>query len=287
MKRRPDSTTSERELLAWLAEDGRVLALRDLAIWRKHGLLPPLASCGTGAGRTYYWRDPLIRKRARIAFDLLERTCQVDQALWGLWLRGYPVPAAKLRRAWLQCTRLRRPWQPMPALPDMQTQNTAASDDALLVQVTMALGKALPPDRRVATILEHAAARLGRFDNTSGAHLWSLLQMAGLALESSALLTNADDALLSMVQNHLRQAAGLLESSASEPDAWNGWLADRIGPPLALVILAMLRSGQAETLNALAAKLEAPGRRRSPARSPAYQLMVKPSASSATTPRSA
>lgn len=274
MKRRPDSTTSERELIAALADDGRLLALGDLANWRKHGLLPPLDSCGTGAGRAYYWRDPLIRKRARTAFDLLERNRQVDQALWGLWLRGFSVPAAKLRRAWRQCTRLRRPWLPMPALADQQARSTARADDAILAQVTMALGKALPPDRRVATILEHAAARLGRFENTSGTHLWSLLQMAGLALESSALLENTGDAELAAAQHHLRRAAGLLESSASEPDAWNGWLADRVGPPLALVILAMLRSGQATTLEALAAHLEAPGRRRPPARSPAHQIMV-------------
>src|SRR3569833_401225 len=106
MKRRPETTTSERELIAWLAEGGRVLPLNALAGWRKHGLLPPLDSCGTGAGRAYYWRDPLIRERARIAFALMERTCKVEQALWGLWLRGFPVPAAKLKRAWQQCAQL-------------------------------------------------------------------------------------------------------------------------------------------------------------------------------------
>src|SRR3569833_2544927 len=159
MKRRPETTTSERELIAWLAEGGRVLPLNALAGWRKHGLLPPLDSCGTGAGRAYYWRDPLIRERARIAFALMERTCKVEQALWGLWLRGFPVPAAKLKRAWQQCAQMSRPWLPMPELPAQQT-NTRDSG-TLLAQRTTMLGRTLPPDRRVALILEQASTSLG------------------------------------------------------------------------------------------------------------------------------
>lgn len=273
MKRRPESTTSERELIESLAAGGRVLALGALAGWRKHGLLPPLDSCGTGAGRAYYWRDPLICKRARTAFDLMEKNCHVDQVLWSLWLRGFPVSSVKLRRAWQQCNRLRKPWLPMPELPGQQFRTPALGDRALLGQLMQILGLALPPDRRVATIIEHAAVRLG-LDGASGPQLWSLLQMAGLALESSALLDSIDDALLTKAQIHLRLAADLLERSASETDAWNGWLADKVGPSLALVILAMLRSGQGETLDALAAKLEAPGRRHVPARAPLHQIMA-------------
>lgn len=274
MKRRPETTTSERELVDWLADSGRVLALGALAGWRKHGLLPPLDSCGTGAGRAYYWRDPLIRKRARTAFDLMERTGQVDQALWSLWLRGFPVPAAKLRRAWQQCNRLRRPWLPMPELPE-QRRAKERGPDALLTQVTQMLGRALPPDRRIAAIMDQAAARLGHAagpDGACGAHLWSLLQMAGMALESSALLDSADEALLTKAQYYMRLASGLLESCSGEADAWNNWLADRAGPSLALVVMAMLRSGQAETLETLALQMEAPGRRTAPAQASVYQI---------------
>ncbi len=270
MKRRSASTTSERELIESLAAAGRKLPLNALAGWRKHGLLPPLDSCGTGAGRAYYWRTPDIRSRARTVFDLLKRYNQIDQVLWSLWLRGFPVPAAKLRRAWRQCRRVRKPWLPLPELPEPPSCGASKGDGALLQQVTRMLGRSLPPDRRVATVFEHAASRLrhhgGSLDTASGTHLWSLLQMASLALESSALLDTADDALLEKAQHYLRLAARLLEDSASEPDAWNGWLAERVGPPLALIFMAMLRSGQAEDMDALAAQLEAPGRRHAPAR---------------------
>lgn len=273
MKRRPESTTSERELIEFLAADGRVLPLNTLAAWRKHGLLPPLDSCGTGAGRSYYWRDPLIRQRARTAFDLMERHSHIDRALWALWLRGFPVPAAKLRRAWQHCNRLRRPWLPMPDLPQPRTP-ARARDGALLAEITQILGRALPPDRRVADIIEQAAVRLGRagggINKACGSQLWPLLQMAGLSLESSALLDTADDALLEKVQRYLGLAAALLDASPSETGAWNDWLADRVGPPLALVIMAMLRSGQADKLEALAA--QAPGRRRAPAQAPLHHI---------------
>src|SRR3569833_3731570 len=152
MKRRPETTTSERELIAWLAEGGRVLPLNALAGWRKHGLLPPLDSCGTGAGRAYYWRDPLIRRRARAACDRMERTSHVDQTLWGLWLRGFPVPAAKLKRAWQHGTRLRRPWLPVADLADRHDK-ARCSKETLLTEVTRKLGRTLPTDRRDVAVL--------------------------------------------------------------------------------------------------------------------------------------
>lgn len=275
-KRRPETTTSERELIASLATGGRVLPLSALAAWRKHGLLPPLESYGTGAGRAYYWRDPEIGKRAGMAFDLMARHCQVDMALCGLWLRGFSVPAAKLRRAWRQCHRMRKRWMPPLALPEIPSRPATGGNGALVVQATRMLARALPPDRRVAALVEQAAAKLGRaggcFDAASGAQLWPLLQMAGMALESSALLDEMNDAKLQLAQRYLRLAAGLLGDCAGDASAWDDWLADAVGPPLALVILAMLRSGQAKTLEAMAAPLEAPGRRRAPAQTPLYRI---------------
>ena len=128
----------------------------------------------------------------------------------------------------------------------------------------------MPQDRRTAAVIEHAAAKLGRvggrFEGVSGALLWALLQMAGLALESSTLIDDADDSSLLVTQQYMRQAAILLEASDSESDAWNGWLANHLGPPLALVILALVRSGQTEILELLAEETERLGRQSLPSR---------------------
>lgn len=271
MKRRPDSTTSERELVFALAEGGRAISLATLAGWRKQGLLPALASHGSGAGRSYYWREPDILAQACAAFDLLEQHCRNDMALRGLWLRGFSVPAVQLTRAWQQIGKLNRRWRPGIVLAD-KTPGPAINDTgAILAHATRLLGNTLAPDRRIAAIIAKAAARLhgtgGAFDDMPGADLWALLQMSGLALETSVLMAEADDALLDDAQRYLRPAARLLEASAGGGDAWNGWLAEHIGPPLALVILALLRSGQRGTLDTLAGCLEEADRPAGPARS--------------------
>jgi hypothetical protein len=267
MKRRPESTTSERELILALAEGGRAVPLASLALWRKHGLMPPLGSCGVGRGRSYYWREPDIRARARIVFDLLEKQSHVDAALWSLWLRGFPVAAERLRRAWRESARLRMRWAPATVSPK-QSYDGSQGAGSVLIQATRLMGNAFPPDRRTAAVIEHATARLARanarFDGVSGANLWTLLQMAGLALESSDLLETIDEDGLAAAQPYLRLAASLLEDSAGESDAWNGWLAERVGPPLTLVILALLRSGQKSVLEDVARHLDDKGQQRRP-----------------------
>src|ERR1700722_11339795 len=53
---RPETSTSERQLVLARAASGRRVSLEQLAAWRKDGLLPPLASHGIrAAGRCYYW----------------------------------------------------------------------------------------------------------------------------------------------------------------------------------------------------------------------------------------
>jgi hypothetical protein len=272
MKRRPDSTTSERELVFALAESGRAVCLATLAGWRKQGLLPPLASHGSGAGRSYYWREPDIRRQACAAFDLLERHCRADMALRGLWMRGFHIPAPQLRRAWQQIGKTNRRWRPGVAISDKSAPGPAITGiGTILVHATRLLGNTLSPDQRIAAIIARAAMRLnrttGQFDNMSGANLWSLLQMAGLALESSVIMAEVDDSLLAETQRYLAMAIKLLDESAGDADAWNCWLAERVGPPLALVILALLQSGQRAALDAVSGCLEEADRPARPARS--------------------
>lgn len=279
MKRRPDSTTSERELVLALAEGGRTVSLATLAGWRKHGLLPALASHGNGAGRSYYWREPDILPQARAAFDLLERHCRTDMALRGLWMRGFHVPAARLTRAWRQIDKLNRHWAPDFAPCDKALPGPAITGaGAILAHATRLLSNSLTPDRRIAALIEHAAARLhrasGPIDSLSGANLWALLQMSGLVLQSSALMTEADDGLLGEAQRYLGLAAAALRAGTGDADAWHDWLAEPVGPPLALVILALLRAGQQTTLDTLAAGLEETDRPAGPARALGHHAMA-------------
>lgn len=70
--------------------------------------MPPLASCGTGSGRTYYWSDASVVEQARTAYDALAHYGRIDCALVMVWLSGFSVPLQRLRRA-LQNRRRRPP----------------------------------------------------------------------------------------------------------------------------------------------------------------------------------
>ncbi|MCP6726176.1 hypothetical protein NL526_29380, partial [Klebsiella pneumoniae] len=57
-------------------------------------------SHGTGAGRSYYWREPDIQAQAERVHDALERHGRIDEALITVWLAGFDVPLERVRRAW-------------------------------------------------------------------------------------------------------------------------------------------------------------------------------------------
>jgi hypothetical protein len=90
-----------------LAKTGRRVDLHDLSAWRRSGLLPPFASCGTGAGRSYYWRELHICRQAELVFDALARSRRVDAALIAVWFAGFHVPLSSLRRSLLHRMRNR------------------------------------------------------------------------------------------------------------------------------------------------------------------------------------
>jgi hypothetical protein len=108
VKKRPLDTTSERQLLFALLAAGRKAGLADLRAWRKAGLLPPLASHGTGAGRSYYWREPDIQAQTERVHDALQRHGRIDEALIAVWLAGFDVPLERLRRAWANRAKMSR-----------------------------------------------------------------------------------------------------------------------------------------------------------------------------------
>ena len=77
--------------------------LRTLTDWRQKGLLPPLAraSAGRGKGVRMFWRDDPLDQA--IAVDwLLADSGQANEAVFGLWLSGYPVDHAAAKSAWVE-----------------------------------------------------------------------------------------------------------------------------------------------------------------------------------------
>ena len=79
---RPQTSTSERQLIFGLAASGRKVSLEELALWRKNGLLPPLASYGPKTPiRSYYWYEPDILARAELVFDALKDEVEVLKPL--------------------------------------------------------------------------------------------------------------------------------------------------------------------------------------------------------------
>lgn len=260
MKRRPPSSTSERELIDLLAKGGRVVPLAALAGWRKCGLLPPLSSYGLRqAGRSYYWSESDILRRAEVVFDLLERHVQIDWVLWGLWLRGFSLPAERLRRVWPQCNRARKRWSQTHSAPIKYRPPESVGESALQ-QLVDTLGQTLPFERHVSKIIDKAVTRLDRpggpFYGISRAAVWPLLQMAAYAMENSTVLKDADDKRLAEAQQYLQVASAVLEDCSGEPNSWNNWLAESAGPPLALVILALLGAGQRKALDELTEHLQ-------------------------------
>ncbi len=196
MPGRSHSTTSERELVVALAQEGRIVTLANLAGWRKEGLLPALASqgLGTGKGRAYYWNEPEIVAHACATFDLLRKYGRPETVLWMLWLHGFAVPIAQFRRAWAARSRNRMVWTtrlapPLQAEPEtlrklvqpgLQGQGGATQ---ILLRATLALSANLVPDdgdaAAITRVVERALAWISRTnslstqeDDRAAEHLW-------------------------------------------------------------------------------------------------------------------
>lgn len=233
---------SERQLVVAMAASGRSLALPQLVRWRGDGLLPPLASTGSGNGRCYYWREPDILEQARAAYDALHHHGRVDAALITLWLNGFAVPLPRLRRAWQHGQKMRKARAVRRASPIKQTPTDLADalqHAALSAAATLA-PHAVPTD--ALAFLEMAGARLGLQGSAAIRQYWAMAQMTIAALADSALLQQASDDEL---QNAQRIAGTGLDFIFENSDAASrGDVVDALGEPLFLYALAMLCSGQ-------------------------------------------
>ncbi|HEY4075313.1 MAG TPA: hypothetical protein VGM26_00140 [Rhizomicrobium sp.] len=254
---------SERQLTVALAASGRDVALARLVIWRKEGLLPPLASSGVGSGRSYYWREPDILAQAEIVHDCLARHGRTDATIITLWLGGFRTPLTQLRRAWQHRARMRKEIAARKA-PVKVTTPTPDDLTNLLLGSLLSVGAALDVDAAapasVLPILETALAKLGHAKRERGElarHLWQLVSLAVAALETSSLIRDASDEHLAQAQHYLSAGLRFLQACGAD----SHFLAEQLAPSLFLYLLAMLHSGQEAALQTAAKQIASTGRR--------------------------
>ena len=248
VRTRPDTSTSERQLILALAAGGRDVSLEQLALWRKNGLLPPLASYGIRTqGRCYYWHEPDILARAELVHDALRKNGRNESATVSLWLHGFDVPPSRVRRAWLHRARQAAPARIRPVTGISHgTGSLAETLSGILLSATLhaaasmewTLDPAFPILRRAGAALGFAP---GRRDFETQLY-WQAATAMLLALSSSDVVHGASDDEMREAQGHLQ--VGLRFLAVFCRDESPAGMIESLGPPLFLFVLALLRSGQ-------------------------------------------
>lgn len=238
-----------------LAASGRWVSLDELALWRKNGLLPSLASYGPKTPiRAYYWCESDILARAELVYDTLRKHGRNEAVTISLWLHGFEVPLSRVRRAWLHRTKqmtsarirssngLSRPATAQArTLPDLLLAlalHTAVSIECIP-------GIALP-------VLRRAAAALGYGPGIRDAETllyWQTAMTMLLALGSSDVISSASDGEMLGAQRHLHVALIFLSGYCRDENP--AAMVEALGPALFLFILALFRSGQHSTVQAV------------------------------------
>jgi hypothetical protein len=240
VKKRSLDTTSERQLLCALLEGGRKAGLAEFRAWRKAGLLPALASHGTGAGRSYYWREPGIQAQAEQVHDALQRHGRIDEALITVWLAGFDVPLERVRRAWANRAKMR---DRSRVHAQAYVGVSGVSGDSLLGLGFATLASLVDPDprhkRMVLEILSSAATE--GIGTTSRRHLLGMAMVYGPLLESRSLMAIA-------AETQLTQARGYLHRLLREPFLESMDSGSEATGHLFLFILGLVRSGQSSAL---------------------------------------
>lgn len=236
MRKRPAQTISERELVFALGKTGRQAGLSDLGAWRRAGLLPPFASCGTGAGRSYYWSQPDIVVRALAVHDALALGGRIDAALISIWLMGFDAPLPRLRRALLHRMRILATVSEAPAVPDSRRPSPQAFALMELVHPGAASVGSGWQTIRSRSELRH--------------HLNRLSQLYRPLVQNADLIRRSTDADLLKARHYL---LGLLT------DQERAVRAIAAAETLFLFLLALVRSGQTEILKAVDGFSEAAG----------------------------
>lgn len=87
-------------LCAEMVASGRHITRRGARDWWSKGLLPQPSrrGLGRGLGTETFWTDSRVLCQAQAAYDLLSQYARSDFALLSLWLLGFPVSLATVRR---------------------------------------------------------------------------------------------------------------------------------------------------------------------------------------------
>ena len=250
--------------------------------------MPPFASQGGDKGRSYFWREGNIINRAFFVYDVLEDHSRTD-TIWILWLSGFDVCLQTLRRVWLHRARNRNARALRPAL----LANSAASRHervsasqalkrdgsavSLLLNTALVMCGAVMPGggsdlRALEKVTDRVLDKTGcsfRLNSMANeelhARLLVLLSSIWSIVETSDIIISASDANMRDAQGYLRVVGRFLlaygindscyEALAPEP-VWSASFAEGVGAPLCLVILALLRSGNGQTLHMMAREME-------------------------------
>jgi len=243
-----------------LAASGRDASLEELALWRKNGLLPPLASYGPKTPvRSYYWHEPDILARAELIHDALRKHGRNEAATISLWLHGFEVPLPRLRRAWLHRARLAPPARIRSAGGMGQLTSAGKTLPELLLSATLhaAVSMECIPDQAI-PVLRRAAATLGYAPGSRDAEFqlyWRAAMATLLALGSSDVVAGASDWEMREAQRHLHAALIFLSGHCRDESPVT--MVEAFGPTLFLFILALLRSGQHGTVQAVMDRIAA------------------------------
>lgn len=237
-----------------LAESGREVSLEELALWRKNGLLPPLASYGPKTPvRSYYWHETDILARAELVYDALRKHGRNEAATISLWLHGFEVPLPRLRRAWLHRARMAAPVRIRSAGGANRPMTSGKTLPDLLLSATLhaAVSMECVPDQAI-PVLKRAAAALGYAPGNRDAEsqlYWRAAMAMLVALGSSDAVARACDEEMLQAQHHLHVALTFLSGYCRDESPVT--MVEALGPTLFLLILALLRSDQHGTVQAV------------------------------------
>ena len=289
MKLRPVTTTSERQLLKALIENGRSVSLATFADWRKEGLLPQFATTGLGQGKgkSYFWREENVVTRAFFVHDLIQRYGRTDKVILILWLSGFDVSLIKFRRAWLHRARTRRPWEvPKSAVDTVAVGENEAplirekrgTPTPILLNFILTVCDIFGPEpgspelsamkQIVGLVLKKLAAidpDIPVLGNAAQARLIVLFGVTCAFLETSDLVSVASEVEVNQAQQHLRIAGKFVLACTCDVDQttpaecapfWTAESAETLASPLFLMILALLRAGYKRELELTGIELD-------------------------------
>jgi hypothetical protein len=112
----PELSAEKLDLIARARQLGVSVTSKQIDRWRLDGVLPKTAPQGRGKGRGVARVTPEATLEQMVALDsILRQNRSLDHAALRLWLGGFPVPIARIRRALTSL--VARPWKRMMERP--------------------------------------------------------------------------------------------------------------------------------------------------------------------------